>query len=211
MFDLERLLVVAPHADDETIGAGGLLARCARTGVETAVLCVRVHDAERQTELEAACEVLGVSRIATFSPMPVVCTAELIDTIDEQLEAFRPTMVVLPNPAATHQEHVEVARASLAAMRPSGASGRYRPRVAACWEQVADQWAFGHAVSTTLFVELELADVVVKQKAMEAHASQARPFPSERSGEAMESLARVRGAQANVGYAEAYQLRLCVA
>ena len=33
----QRLLVIAPHADDETIGAGGLMARAKDVGAEVYV------------------------------------------------------------------------------------------------------------------------------------------------------------------------------
>ena len=45
-----------------------------------------------------------------------------------------------------------------------------------------------------------------KRRALEAYASEMRPFPHARSLEALEHLARWRGASAGVAAAEAFQL-----
>jgi LmbE family N-acetylglucosaminyl deacetylase len=75
---MRTLLAVHAHADDETITMGGTLARCSAEGVRTVVVtCTRGDLGEvldpslvgrevggvRQRELEAACNVLGVSRL----------------------------------------------------------------------------------------------------------------------------------------------------
>jgi LmbE family N-acetylglucosaminyl deacetylase len=67
----ERLVVIAPHPDDETLGAGGSIARFAAQGVEVSVLVVSGHlpplyprEAFETThrEAEAAFRTMGVSR-----------------------------------------------------------------------------------------------------------------------------------------------------
>jgi hypothetical protein len=45
-----------------------------------------------------------------------------------------------------------------------------------------------------------------KIKAMAAHSSQVRLSPSERSDDAIEALARLRGVQAGVDHAEAFSV-----
>jgi LmbE family N-acetylglucosaminyl deacetylase len=80
-----RLLVVAPHPDDESVTTGALLARYAARGLRTAVVsCTRGEEGEvvtpgadvaaikarlaevRQAELRAACRTLGVARLRTL-------------------------------------------------------------------------------------------------------------------------------------------------
>ena len=69
----ERLLVIAPHADDETIGCGGLIARTKAAGGQVFVQVLTVGDLDhydgknhkvegntREEELAAAMEVLSV-------------------------------------------------------------------------------------------------------------------------------------------------------
>lgn len=74
-----RLLVVLAHPDDESLACGGTIARSAAAGVEVTLVCATRGEAgsadpalqippgrlgeARTAELEAACRVLGVSRL----------------------------------------------------------------------------------------------------------------------------------------------------
>ena len=72
----DAVVVLAAHADDETLGAGGLLARAARAGVPVTLVVASdgaashpgapgtgVLAAERAAEARAAARVLGVGRV----------------------------------------------------------------------------------------------------------------------------------------------------
>ena len=75
----KRVMVVVAHPDDETFGCGSLLLRAAAAGQVTAVCCATRGDAgewpaglelppggiaeQRERELYAAAEALGVSRV----------------------------------------------------------------------------------------------------------------------------------------------------
>src|SRR5213078_5216703 len=70
---LSPILVVAPHADDEVLGAGGVIARALGAGAEAHVIFMAVGplkhwglpesptSAERLAEVEAVAERLGFS------------------------------------------------------------------------------------------------------------------------------------------------------
>lgn len=74
-----RLLVVTAHPDDEVLGFGGLIHRCARAGVPVTLVCATRGEvgeianpalatpetlgAVREAELRAACAILGVADV----------------------------------------------------------------------------------------------------------------------------------------------------
>ncbi len=70
---VDELIVVAAHPDDETLGAGGLIALCSRRGIPVTILVVTDGGAtggpgtaaERSRELAAAAEILGGGRHIT--------------------------------------------------------------------------------------------------------------------------------------------------
>ncbi|WP_162941567.1 PIG-L deacetylase family protein [Desertimonas flava] len=208
----DRILVVAPHADDEVIGCGGLLHRAARDGAETTVVVVATDDEERTVELKEACRVLGVANVEVlFGPMPFIDDLDdsrIVSAIDDALARHAPRLVLVPSQAGYHQEHRRVAGLAVSATRPGG--GRtfgHAPQSVWYYEAPADVSSPTGAWSPTLYVTLDDVDVAAKCDAMLAHASQVRPYPSERSTEALRSLAVLRGCQVGAAFAEAYAPR----
>ena len=74
----KRILVIAPHPDDETLGAGGTIAKFSNNGNEVHVLMISGHlpplykreDYERSAaEARKAFDILGVSD-STFLEIP---------------------------------------------------------------------------------------------------------------------------------------------
>ena len=58
---VDELLVVAAHPDDETLGAGGLIAECVGRGIPVHVVVVTDGGERRAAELEIAMTVLGAT------------------------------------------------------------------------------------------------------------------------------------------------------
>ena len=74
--DIERLVVLGAHPDDEVLGAGGIMAAAAQAGIEVVVVCMSDGRAShpgsptlspdqladrRHIELDTATELLGVA------------------------------------------------------------------------------------------------------------------------------------------------------
>jgi LmbE family N-acetylglucosaminyl deacetylase len=204
-----RLLVIAPHPDDETIGCGGLLSRMARTpGCATGVVAVVQPFIQSVEELTKACALLEVDAIWTMDVGRIPhYDHHTIDDLDRIIETFKPDTIAAPYVGAAHQEHRSSAQLVMSVCRPSAGSGRHRPRTVLTYEEPSDVWTLGPGFHPNLFVELTEADVDRKCAAMAAHRSQTRPFPSERSEEALRALAVMRGVQNGCGLAEAFQLQ----
>ncbi len=116
-----RVLVLAPHPDDESLGCGGALAkhRLAEDPVKVVVLTdgARADSSGRerrseyiqQRELEArsATEALGISDLE-FWAYPDRGLAEAVDAgqrLKKLLLSYRPTLVYCPSPLDFHPDH----------------------------------------------------------------------------------------------------------
>lgn len=134
-----RLIVVAPHPDDETLGLGGLIAQLVTSGIDVQVVSVsdggaaqpdataadRLRmEATRKHELHRATNILGVSAIASLGLPDGELTAHedgLADTLSEILENEGPgTWCAATWCGDGHPDHEAVGRAAAAACTRTG-------------------------------------------------------------------------------------------
>jgi N-acetylglucosamine malate deacetylase 1 len=217
-----RVLVVAPHADDETLGAGGAIARHAREGDEVTVAVMtgpgegrhpvfpnELWDTVRD-EAEEAAAVLGVKDLV-FRELPAVLVPdrpvwEVNGVAAEVLEQAAPEILYVPFPFDLHRDHREISYAFSVAWRPTTELGR-RIRLIYAYETLSEtHWnpAYLEAGFTpNTYVDIS-GELDVKLDALRCYRSQMLPFPHARSLEAIEHQARWRGAQVGMEAAEAF-------
>ncbi|MET9819339.1 PIG-L deacetylase family protein [Streptomyces sp. NPDC006355] len=137
------LLAVFAHPDDESLSAGGVLARHASAGARTAVVTATwAADSPRAAELAEALRVLGAgaprmlghadSRVPHSAPgRPRLCAAPLDRTVGElvtHLRSFRPEIVVTHDAyggLTGHEDHVHTHRVTLLAVHAAGLERLY--------------------------------------------------------------------------------------
>jgi LmbE family N-acetylglucosaminyl deacetylase len=213
----KRIALIAPHPDDETLGAGGTLARFAAKGVEVSVLIVSGHlppiypvgtFETTQREAEAALKVLGVASwkflkipATTVNQLPV---AEINAQIAGFLRATDPEVVLLPFPDR-HIDHRVIFDASLVACRPTHAKA---PRLVAAYETLSETHWNAPGIEPVFAPELfvDMSEYIDKKRsALECYKSQIQHTPS-RSVDACVALAKFRGSQNGCEYAEAFKV-----
>lgn len=129
----QRVLVLAPHPDDETFGCGGALALHRRHGDPVRVVFVTSgelgdwqggQDADacrmrREAEAEAALACLGIEEWEWWQYPDRAVTADgaLIARLTEAIHAYDATLVYAPSPLEFHPDHRAVAQALRAALR----------------------------------------------------------------------------------------------
>lgn len=213
----KRMTVIAPHPDDETLGAGGTIARFAAAGVEVSVLIVSGHlpplyspeiFETTRSETEGALRTLGALRWE-FLQIPAtlvhqIPVAELNHKISQFIRETNPEMVLLPFPDR-HIDHRTIFDASVVACRPVHNEA---PRVVLAYETLSEtHWnvpGIEPAFVPEFYVDISHS-IDKKQVALNNYASQIHNAPS-RSIEACMALARFRGSQNGCGYAEAFKV-----
>ncbi len=118
----ERLLVLAPHPDDEVIGCGGVVAQHLRE--HRAVRVVVATDgaeggspSEREDESRRGIALLGPAEVVFLGFADRALGEDAAERIREQLLEFRPDLVLVPSPVEIHPDHVALARAFCAAVQ----------------------------------------------------------------------------------------------
>lgn len=130
----ERVLVLAPHQDDETLGCGGRIIQLKKAGAEVTVIyttdgrlanCQFMKSEEvvetRKAEAIAACEVLGVPKEAVvFLGFPDASLSTQIDLAAKELisviQQCRPTEVYFPFVDDFHSDHEATNQAAMKAL-----------------------------------------------------------------------------------------------
>ena len=110
----------------------------------------------------------------------------------------------MPHPGDIHRDHQEVFAAALVAARPNGP--RHPARILAYETLSETNWNAPYlspAFQPQVFVDVTTT-LEAKIEAMGRYASQLRPFPNERSLEAIRALAALRGAAVHRHAAEAF-------
>ena len=215
MKNKKRVLVVAPHPDDETLGVGGTIAKYSAQGDEVFVLMVSGHlppiysrKAYEETVSEAysAFNVLGVKK-SEFLEIPATMIGdqplhEVNGRISKVVNDFNPHIVLCPYPDR-HIDHRLVFDSVMVATRPVGVG--IDIEIVAAYETLSEtHWNAPHIEPNfTPNWVVDISDHISKKlNALECYKSQISEFPAPRSIEAVEALAKFRGTQAGFGYGE---------
>lgn len=222
----DAILIVAAHPDDEVLGCGGTIARHADAGERVYILVVaegatsRLADrsrAEAGLELSqlaaaahAAAEILGAAGLELLdlpdNRLDGCDRLDLIKIIEQRVERYRPHTVYTHHAGDVNIDHRRLHEAVVTACRPT--PGQPVRRLLSFEVASSTEWqppGSAPAFQPNWFVDIS-AQWPRKRAALVAYGSEMRPWPHARSLEALEHLARWRGAQVGVEAAEAFCL-----
>ena len=186
---VSRLVVVAAHPDDESLGAGGLIATASQQGLAVDIVCATDGEGShprsptrtpeelaviRAEEGRRAAEALGVAHVQRLE-LSDGNLAEDQDRLAERLAEVAGgapgTVIVAPWRRDGHPDHEAAGRAAAAAARSTGAE---------LWEFPVWFWHWGtpDEAPWQLMHPFELDEHAVRAKnlAIRAHASQTAPL-----------------------------------
>jgi len=211
----KRVLVIAPHPDDETLGLGGTITKFVEQGHEVHLLVVSGHlppvynreDYELTlSEAKNALKILGIEN-STFLEIPATQIGDLpINELNKKfadaVDTLKPQIVFCPYPDR-HIDHRLVFESTMVATRPVG-SGKYIEILGAYETLSETHWNAPHIEPNfTPNWIINISDQIEnKVKALECYKSQISESPGPRSIEAAKALAHFRGTQAGFAYGE---------
>lgn len=212
----ERVLVVAAHPDDETLGCGGTIARhilngdpvsvvLLADGVSARVLRTAGALNERALMCRKACKVLGTEDVwlhqFTDNAMDRVPLLQVIQHIETHIERFKPTVVYTHHATDLNIDHRIVHHATNVACRPQpGQAVRQL-----FYFEVPCSTAWAGDFKPTHFINVA-ATLQQKLEACEVYSTEMRPFPHPRSNLAVATLAAHRGTTVGLAAAEAFEV-----
>ena len=215
----KRVMIVAPHPDDETLGVGGTIAKYSAQGADIFVLIVSGHlpplysrkDYDKTVhEAQSAFKLLGVSQSAFLEIPATMMNIEPLHKVNRRISKiindFKPHIVFCPYPDR-HIDHRLIFDSVMVATRPVGIGRDIE--ILAAYETLSEtHWNAPHIEPN--FTPNWVVDITEqidnKLDALSCYKSQISDFPGPRSIEAVEALAKFRGTQAGFGYGEGFHV-----
>ena len=142
-----RILVIAPHADDETLGMGATISKFSNNGNYVTVAILTGHGEKKhplwhqskwdvvRKEAKKACEILGVSELI-FKELPAACldnipSWEINKELNNLIKEVDPEEIYIPFPHDLHNDHKAISYAATVATRPYLKSASKNKRICA--------------------------------------------------------------------------------
>ena len=214
---MAKILVLAPHPDDEVLGCGGTIKKYSKKGDEI-YLCIvtKAYTPDwseeflknRPKEIEESNKILGIKK-TYFLDFPTVKLdtipqKDLNDSILEVINQIRPQILYLPHGGDVHKDHRLVFEAALSMSRPSS---NVSVKKILCYETLSEtEQGKGLKEFVVNTYEDITNEIETKIEAMKAYKSEIKEYPHPRSLEMIETLAKKRGSEIGVRFAEAFML-----
>lgn len=213
---MSKVLVIAPHPDDETLGCGGALLEHKASGDEIHWIIMTTPGTGLYTasfirtynsQVEAVAELFGFESVYRMgfpaSELDTLNMGAVLRALAQGISAVNPQVVYIPSLTDAHGDHQVTHRAAMALLKPQYMAGYNVSRIMAC-ETISETncgpvqgfrpnvW-----VNTTASHDRKMSIYKVYETENKLPARGLR---------AVEALAAFRGSQIGAHHAEAFEL-----
>jgi LmbE family N-acetylglucosaminyl deacetylase len=209
-----KVLVVAPHGDDEVLGCGGTIAKHIDKGDEV-FLCIvtktwlpkwtQEYIDNRKIETKNSCRELGIKHSICLginsTTLDSIQIAEISEKMTTIVKEINPDILYIPFYGDMHRDHRVVFEACLVASRPF----KNRIKRVLCYETVTETECGIYPFNPNIYIDIT-GYIEKKTNAMKCYSSELFQPPHRRSIEGIITVAKNRGYEANTNYAEAFFL-----
>ncbi len=215
-----KILAIAAHPDDETLGCGGTLLkhRLARDQLFWIILTQSTTPQwtadtirRKSSEVERVAHAYGIKRHFKLGfptvRLDMVPQVELIEGIQTVLAKVKPDIVYVVHQGDVHTDHHAVFTATMSALKPFSMS-RFGVRRVVSYETLSSTEAappLDRGFMPNIFNDIT-SQMDRKIEIMKLYKSECQPDPLPRGPAAIRALARYRGATIGVQFAEAFML-----
>ena len=215
-----KILVISPHADDETLGCGGTILKHKDMGDKIYWLIITNIDVKngwdknavkkRQKEIETVAGMYGFEKTFKLdyptAKLDIIPVQEINKSISEVILEIEPEIIYLPNRSDVHTDH----QISFKAAYSSTKNFRYPFIKKILMYETLSETEFAPALPARVFVPNIFVDITnhfeKKLEIFKIYKSEVMEETLPRSLEVIEAIAKYRGSRISKKYAEVFQL-----
>lgn len=211
-----RVLVIAVHPDDETLGCGGTLLKHKANGDEIHwLICTEVNIENnfysvREKEIQEVEKIYGFESVQKLKLKTMridqYTMSELIEKISNAINNIQPSIIYLPFKSDIHSDHRKIFEASYSCTK----SFRYPFIQKIYMMETLSETEFAPSTKEDSFIPNVFVDITnfmdKKVEIMKIFKSEMSEHPFPRSERNIKALATLRGATSDCNYAEGFVL-----
>ena len=217
---MNNIVIIAPHPDDETLGAGGLILKEKDKGSKVHWIIITSITAEygwdenlilkRQKEIDLVSSRYNFDSVINLNlPTTRLDTLPILSIVEKikfEISKIEPDTLIIPHYSDIHTDHQISYQASISC------SKWFRfPFIKRClayetlsethWSQSKDFFKPNIFINITEYIDKKI-------EIMKIYESEIQTFPNPRSEESMRALATFRGSMSGFKAAESFELLL---
>ena len=205
---MEKVVVVADHPDDETIGCGGTIIKHLNKGDEVHCILVTKGNAEQKEIWDKVKDTYRFTSVTEldFPELDLMDKSlnELIPPLSKAISSIQPQTIIIPNRSDAHSDHKAIFNAVASCTK----AFRYPFLEKVLMMEVISETDFALPLPEGQFIANYYVDITKefekKQEILKIYESELLPYPQTRNLNTMQALNRYRGSQINAEYAEAF-------
>lgn len=225
----KKLLVIAAHPDDEVLGCGATVRLKVNMGWQARLVlmtggvagrlaagdadskAVKAEQAKLAVQVQQSAEAIGFEQVSCLSfpdnRMDTVSRMDIAHQLIPHVQSYRPDLVFTHHPGDYNWDHTITFDATMMAARPNPPD--HAPSEICTFEVPSSTeraWQNGGRAFMPNYY-IDVASTIDRKKlAMTYYNSEYRSYPHPRSIEGLEYLARRRGNEVGLAYAEAFHV-----
>ena len=216
----KKILIISPHPDDETLGVGGTILKLKEnsnfiywliiTGMNEKLGFSKEKILSREKEIEKVAEIYKFEDVFKLNfpttRLDTIPMVDLVSKISDCIYKIKPEIIFVNNKSDIHTDHKITFQAVISATKPFRANFIKKILM---YETISETDTLT-SLSENIFppnIYVDISNYIEKKlKIMSTYKSEIMNYPLPRSLDSIKALARYRGSQIGVEYAEAFML-----
>lgn len=208
-----KILILAAHPDDETLGCGGTIKKLSSEGHEIQLLTFtdgvgsrNDNKKNRNTKLSKISKILGISKYSSGNfPDNAMDSVPLLDVckfIESNVD-YNPDIIFTHFINDLNIDHQIVTKAAVCAFRPQNGN---KIKIYSYYVHSSTDYNVISCFDGNVYFEINKKQLNAKMQALKIYNEEMRPYPHSRSYENVENLIRVWGSEVGLLYCEKFKL-----